>query len=625
MKLSRITFLLLAVILTSAIYWLDHSVESEGVLGHLPKELGIFEFDFESSWSVSSGLVVHLLILFGALGLFIHGMKTMSEGIQKAASSQLRQILTNITSNKWNGIFTGLLTTSMVQSSSATTVLVVSFVNNGILSLKQSVGIIMGANIGTTITGWLIAIFGFVAPIGDYSLILFLIAIAFLFSNKGRVKSWGETFAGLALLFMALELLKAGIPDEITNSSHFDFLQEVSGVGVWSVVLALIIGAVITIVVQSSTAALLITILLCERAIIPYELGLGMVLGGNIGTTITSNIAAIPGNVHAKRAAMAHLLFNIIGAIWMVFLFRWFIVGIDGVVTNVFGLENPRTSGISRAVGLALFHTAFNVINVFVTVWFLDQIVAWVVRLVPKKQGDDDVFHLDYIKAGVLATPELSIIEAKKEVAKFGTITSKMLGFFSKLLVESDKKKKKYYYDKIAKYEEITDRVEVEISNYLAKAAENELSEDTSRRVRGMLAIINDLERIGDIFYHMSLTLNRKEGEKIWFSPEQRKNLIHMIGLVDEAFSIMINNLKADYKTVSFSSALNKENEVNSFRDFLRTEHFENIERQEYNVKSGIFYSDLFYSLEKVGDHIMNVTEAVVGDNVAEELNASQQ
>lgn len=615
MKFSRIILLVLAAIFVAVIGFVDVSAVKEAADPNAPIRYGIFEFDFDSSWSVSSGLVLHLLILLGALGLFIYGMKTMSEGIQKASAGSLRQIITNMTSSKWNGIFTGLLTTTMVQSSSATTVMVVSFVNNGILNLKQSIGIIMGANIGTTVTGWLIAIFGFVTPVGDYSLIIFLIAIAFLFSNKSRIKSWGESLAGLAILFMALELLKAGIPDNTVSFEQFNFLNEVSGVGVWSVVLALIIGAVITIVVQSSTAALLITILLCERAIIPYELGLGMVLGGNIGTTITSNIAAISGNVHAKRAAMAHLVFNVIGAVWMVFVFRWFIAGVDGVVMNVFGMENPQTNGVSRTVGLALFHTSFNVINVFVTVWFLESIAAWVVRLVPKKPGDDEMFHLDYIKAGVLATPELSIIEAKKEVAKFGKITSKMLGFFSKLLVESDRNKKKYYYDKIAKYEEITDRVEVEISNYLAKAAENELSEDTSRRVRGMLAIINDLERIGDIFYHMSLTLNRKEIEKVWFSPEQRKNLIKMIGLVDESFIIMIENLESDYNTVSYVSALAKENEVNDFRDFLRSEHFENIEKQEYNVKSGIFYSDLFYSLEKVGDHIMNVTEAVVGES----------
>jgi phosphate:Na+ symporter len=251
----------------------------------------------------------------------------------------------------------------------------------------------------------------------------------------------------------------------------------------------------------------------------------------------------------------------------------------------------------------------------FLLISFQERIADWVVRLVPKKVSDDEVFHLDYIKAGVLATPELSIIEAKKEVAKFGKITAKMLVFFDKLLVETDKKQKKYLYDKIAKYEEITDRVEVEITNYLAKSAENDLSEETSKRVRGMIAITSDLERIGDVFYHMSLTLYRKETERVWFSPEQRKNLQNMVKLLDEAFAIMIENLRSDYTKVDFTKALEKEHQINAMRDKLRVEHFEHIERQEYNIKSGIFYSDLFYSLEKVGDHIVSVTEAIVDTN----------
>jgi phosphate:Na+ symporter len=578
-------------------------------------KLGIFEFDFEQSWSLSTGLILHILILLGALGFFIFGMKTMSEGIQKATANQLRNSLSKMTTSRSKGMITGILTTSLVQSSSATTVMVVSFVNNGILTLKQSIGIIMGANIGTTITAWLIAIFGFVYPIGDYSLILFLVAITFLFSNRGRIKSWGETVAGLSIFFMAIELLKAGIPVDAENNEQFVFLQEIAGTGVWKVMLAVIIGAVITIVVQSSTAALLVTILLCERAIIPYELGLGMVLGGNIGTTITSNIAAIPGNVHAKRAARAHLLFNVIGAFWVVLTFSWFIQLIDFILVDGVGMAPTKTSPQTRVVGIAAFHTLFNVLNMFLLISFQERIADWVVRLVPKKVSDDEVFHLDYIKAGVLATPELSIIEAKKEVAKFGKITAKMLVFFDKLLVETDKKQKKYLYDKIAKYEEITDRVEVEITNYLAKSAENDLSEETSKRVRGMIAITSDLERIGDVFYHMSLTLYRKETERVWFSPEQRKNLQNMVKLLDEAFAIMIENLRSDYTKVDFTKALEKEHQINAMRDKLRVEHFEHIERQEYNIKSGIFYSDLFYSLEKVGDHIVSVTEAIVDTN----------
>lgn len=598
-------------------HWIHGSEEFVQVFSE--KKYSIFEFDFEQSWSLKSGLIVHLLILLGALGFFIFGMKTMSEGIQKSAANQLRAALGKMTSSSTKGVLTGFLTTALVQSSSATTVMVVSFVNNGLVTMKQSIGIIMGANVGTTITGWIIAIFGFVYPVGDYSLILFLLAITFLFSNRNKIKSWGETVAGLSMFFMAIELLKAGIPEGVADREQFMFLQEIAGSGVWKVILATIIGAVITVVLQSSTAALLVTILLCERAIIPYELGLGMVIGGNIGTTITSNIAAIPGNVHAKRAARAHLLFNVVGAFWMVILFPWFLQLMEYVFVSGFSLRPSAEDSNTRAIGIATFHTAFNVLNLLLMTGFTEPMSKWVIRLVPKRLSDDDVFHLDYIKAGVLATPELSIIEAKKEVAKFGRITSKMLGFFDKLLVETDYKKKKFFYDKIAKYEEITDRVEIEITDYLAKSAENDLSEETSRRVRGMIAITGDLERIGDVFYHMSLTLFRKESEKVWFSPEQRKNLKKMIALLDQAFVIMLENLNADYSKVSYTTAVKTEQEINELRDELRADHFGNLEKQEYNVKSGIFYSDLFYSMEKVGDHIISVTESIVNVNIVGE------
>jgi phosphate:Na+ symporter len=599
--------------------WFKTSFLMESHTAFAPNQYGIFEFDFEQSWSLETGLLTHLLIMLGALGFFIYGMKTMSEGIQKAAANQLRKSLSKMTSSNSKGILTGFLTTALVQSSSATTVMVVSFVNNGLVTMKQSIGIIMGANVGTTITGWLIAIFGFVYPIGDYSLILFLIAITFLFSNRNRIKSWGETLAGLSIFFMAIELLKAGIPENVGDIEQFGFLQEITGTGLWKVVLATIIGAVLTVVVQSSTAALLVTILLCERGIVPYELGLGMVIGGNIGTTITSNIAAIPGNVHAKRAARAHLLFNLIGAFWMALIFPWFIQLLDVFLVKGLSYSPSAQSSTTRAVGIASFHTAFNVLNLALMAPFSATLSKWVIRLVPKKVTDDDVFHLDYIKAGVLATPELSILEAKKEVAKFGRITSKMLGFFDRLLIESDYKNKKFYYDKIAKYEEITDRVEVEITDYLAKVAENDLSDETSKRVRGMIAITGELERIGDVFYHMSLTLYRKESEKVWFSPEQRKNLKKMIGLLENAFGIMLENLNSDQTKISYVSAVEIEQRINDFRDALRLEHFGNLEKQEYNVKSGIFYSDLFYSMEKIGDHIISVTEAIVNENIVGE------
>lgn len=574
-------------------------------------------FSTSRGWSVGNGLIMRILMLLGALGLFIYGMKTMSEGIQKAAGNRLRQILGSMTSNRIKGIFTGFLTTSIVQSSSATTVMVVSFVNAGLLSLRQSIGVIMGANIGTTVTAWLVAYVGFKISMSDYSLPIFLVAIIFLFSNKSQLKSWGEMLAGFAILFIGLEMLKSGVPGASDIGSSLEFIKDWSGTGVGSVLLAVIIGTIITIVVQSSSAAMAVTILLCYQNIIPFEMAAGMVLGENIGTTITANIAATVGNVHAKRAARAHLVFNVFGVVWMVCIFGLFIKLTSYIVEEYMLFPNPTVAeSPSTPVGLAVFHTLFNIMNVLVMVWFVNPIAKLVIKLVPSKGVDDEVFHLDYIKSSIVATPELTIIEAKKEVAKFGKITSRMSHFFAKLLTEHDKKSKKSLYEKIAKYEEITDRVELEITDYLSKAAQNELSETTSRRIRGMMAITNDLERIGDIFYQMSLTHTKKEEGKIWFSPEQRTNIQAMIKLIDEAFVIMIDNLNAEYNKLSIQKAIDKESEINAFRDKLRNQHLENIEKREYNFQSGMIYSDLFYSLEKIGDHIINVSEAVSGKNI---------
>lgn len=573
-------------------------------------------FSTNRGWSLNNGLIMRILMLLGALGLFIYGMKTMSEGIQKAAGNRLRQILGSMTSNRIKGIFTGFLTTSIVQSSSATTVMVVSFVNAGLLNLRQSIGVIMGANIGTTVTAWLVAFFGFKISMSDYSLPIFLVAILLLFSNRSNLKSWGEMLAGFALLFIGLELLKSGVPNKDTIGQSLEFIKDWSGSGIHHVLLAVLIGTFMTIIVQSSSAAMAVTILLCQGGIIPFEMAAGMVLGENIGTTITANLAAIVGNVHAKRAARAHLVFNIFGVIWMVIVFGLFIKMTDTVITEVLKYQSPIENTESTPMALAVFHTLFNIFNVLFMVWFVNPIAKMVTKMVPSKGSDDEIFHLDYIKSNIVATPELTIIEAKKEIAKFGKITSRMSTFFSKLLTEHDKKTKKSLYEKIAKYEEITDRVEVEITDYLSKAAQNELSETTSKRIRGMMAITNDLERIGDIFYQMSITHTKKEENKIWFSPEQRSNIQAMIKLIDEAFIIMIDNLNAEYNKSSIQKAMDKEKEINEFRDKLRNQHLEHIEKREYNFQSGMIYSDLFYSLEKVGDHIINVSEAVSGRNI---------
>lgn len=574
-------------------------------------------FKTERGWTLGKGLIMRILMLLGALALFIYGMKVMSEGIQKAAGQKLRQILGAITKNRLKGIFTGFITTSIIQSSSATTVMVVSFVNAGLLTLKQSIGVIMGANIGTTVTAWIVAFLGFSVSMSDYALPIMLAAIIMLFSNRGSMKSWGEMLVGFAILFIGLELLKSGVPDLKGNVDALGFLNSISGHGTFSVILFVLIGTVVTVLVQSSSAAMAITILLCERGIIPFEMAAGMVLGENIGTTITANLAAIVGNVHAKRAARAHFIFNVFGVVWMVISFYYFIDMIDYLISQNF--LSPREHQASRPIALALFHTIFNILNVLLLVWFTPRIANMVTKMVPSKSSKDEDFSLDYISGGLLSTPELFLLEAQKELAKFGKIASKMSGFMQQLLFEQDKKAKKKLYNKVKKYEEITDRVEVEISRYLSDCAENELSRDSAMRVRGMLAITSELERIGDIFFQMSITLKRKEEEKIWFTPEQRSNVKAMLEAVDGAFQVMIQNLRMQQKDVTIEEAMEKEIALNKLRDKFKLEHLATIEKSEYNVNSGIIYTDLVYSAERVGDHIINVTEALIGENLVGE------
>lgn len=574
-------------------------------------------FTTERGWSIGSGLIMRILMLLGALAFFIYGMKVMSEGIQKAAGEKLRSILAAITKNRFKGIFTGFVTTSIIQSSSATTVMIVSFVNAGLLTLKQSLGVIMGANIGTTVTAWIVAFLGFSISMSDYALPIFLVALVLLFSNKSTTRSWGEMLAGFAILFMGLEMLKNGVPDVKGSVESLDFLNSLSGHGIFSVILFVLIGTIVTIVVQSSSAAMAVTILLCERGIIPFEMAAGMVLGENIGTTITANLAAIVANVHAKRAARAHFLFNVFGVIWMVIAFPLFMELIDYLVS--LNMVSPYESQDSRPVALALFHTMFNVINVMLLVWFTSYIAKIVIWMVPTRSSSDEEFHLDYISAGILVTPELFLLEAQKELAKFGKITSKMSKFVQSLLYEQEKKDKKKLFERIAKYEEITDRVEVEISKYLSDCAENDLSHESTLKVRGMLAITSELERIGDVFYHMSLTIKRREEEKVWFTPEQRENVKTMLLAVDDAFEEMVKNLKSNRKDIDILPALQKEDNINKLRDKFRAEHLSSIESQDFNVKGGIIYSDLIYSCEKVGDHIISVSEALVGKNIVGE------
>jgi len=565
-------------------------------------------FTTERGWTLKTGLIMRILMLFGSLALFIYGMKIMSEGIQKGAGQKLRQILGSITSNKFKGIMTGFLTTSIIQSSSATTVMVVGFVNAGLLNLKQSISVIMGANIGTTVTAWLVAYLGFSISMSDYALPIFLIALLMLFSSNGSLKAWGEMLAGFALLFIGLEMLKNGVPDIKGSVDSMKFLNDLTGHGMFSVIIFVLIGTLVTVVVQSSSAAMAVTILLCERGIIPFEMAAGMVLGENIGTTITANLAAIVANVHAKRAARAHFIFNVFGVIWMVIVFPYYLDLVD-TVTTMLNYPSPKLVQDSRPIALAIFHTGFNIMNVLILVWFTNGIAATVVKMVPSKVDGDEDFRLDYIAGGVLSTPELSLLEGKKEISKFADITSRMSEMFKNLLFEKEKKKKKKIIERIEKYEIITDTLREEIMTYLSRCAEDELSNDSQLKVRAYMAINNDLERIGDIYYQMSLVYQKKEEEKIWFSPEQRNNIKRMLLVLDAAFDTMKMNLTVPENKIDIERAMMNEKAINALRDELRTENDLLLDTEDFNVKSNVVYTDLVFSCERVGDLIINVSK----------------
>lgn len=554
--------------------------------------------------------VLEFLTLLGALGFFIFGMKIMSEGIQKVAGSQMRQVLGGMTVNRIAGVGSGFLTTALVQSSSATTVMIVSFVNAGLLNLRQAIGVIMGANIGTTMTAWFIVILGF-SPwaIYDYALPVLAFGLPMLFLNNKNLNNWGEVIIGFALLFLGLGALKGAL--DVMNIDLLYTLEGLTDMGVLSVVLFLFLGSILTVVLQSSSAALVLTFTLCLNGL-PFELGAATILGENIGTTVTANLASLAGNVSAKRAARAHFIINAIGVLWMLLVFSFFLDGIDWFMRQTFMGTVFATNGNYAVVfGLAIFHTLFNFTNVLILIWLVSPIERVVIRLVPSR--GEDIFHLEYISTGLMGTPELSLLEAYKETSRFSAITAKMNGMLVSLLDETDTKRRRELLDKIKKYEEITDRVEVEISNYLSKLSEGTISMRASGKVRSLLSIAGDLERIGDLYYQMSKRLERKNNNKIYFLPEQRENLKQIFALVDRAFEVMVHNLNTESDKVTLDSAMAVEAEINELRDSLRKKHLKNLEKGVYSIKSGLYYSDLFQFAEKVGDHLINITEAYTG------------
>ncbi|TXB64748.1 Na/Pi cotransporter family protein [Vicingus serpentipes] len=560
--------------------------------------------------------IIEILKLIGALGFFIYGMKIMSEGIQKAAGSGMRKILSTMTKNRYMGVLTGFLVTCLVQSSSASTVMAVSFVNAGLLSLVESAGIMLGANIGTTITGWLVAVLGFKVKMAAMALPLLAFGVPMMFMKKNRTKSIGQFIVGFAILFWGLSELKHSVPDIKNSPEILHFLGDYAHTGFLSNIFFIIVGTILTIVVQSSSASMALTQTLCFSGIIPFEVAAAMILGENIGTTITAELASLPANVHAKRSARIHSMFNIVGVSWAVLLitFTPALDGVRAIAMNWLGSADPMTAE-GAPMGLAIFHTAFNVVNVGIMIWFVPLLVKLAIKSVKSKGEADEEYHLEYISTGIMSTPEMSIMEAQKEIAKFGEVVKRMNGFLKSLIITTDSKEISKTLARVKKYEDITDRIEVDVADYLAKVAEGEMSENSSIRVRGMLRIIGNLERMGDIYYQMSKGIERKNEQKVYFTPEQREKLLNMFELVETALENMVKNLDGHYEDISLTKATELENSINAYRKTIRKEHFESVERGDYNFQSATVYSELFNSLEKIGDHTINVTEGVTGEH----------
>jgi phosphate:Na+ symporter len=583
-------------------------------------KVGIVNKDTGKEWyspkqSVSTerawGLV-KFLILMGALGLFIYGMKVMSDGLQQAAGSKLRNWLRAITSNRLKGVFAGIGITALVQSSSVTSVMTVSFVNAGLLTLRESIGVLLGANIGTTITAWLVLLVGFKVSIDSYSLVFIALIFPMLFISKGKSKAISMSVMGFALLFMGLGFLKASVPELDVDSALVQFFVKYKEPTVLNRIMFVFVGTLITIILQSSSAAMTLTMALVAKGILPFEIASAIILGENIGTTITATLAATVGNVFSKRAARVHMIFNVVGVFWVLLIFPYFLSFVGWLTELFFGDPwNPADPSMANE-GLAILHSAFNVLNVLLLVWFVPQLQKIAELTVKSKGAADEEFRLEFIGGNVVAA-DISIFEAKKETQKFSEITSRMNGFLKKMIGSKDKREFKKMLERIEKYEQITDRYEIEIANFLSKVSSGSMSDKNSEEVRALNSIANDLERIGDMYYQMSINLAKKQEEKIWFSPEQRDGLLVMSTLVEKAFTKMSMNFELPEEKVDLQGAQEIESAINEKRNQLRNFHLESIQEEDYNMRAGLIFNDLFSSYERIGDHIINVSEALAG------------
>ena len=567
--------------------------------------------------------ILQIFTLLGALGMFLYGMNLMSSGLQKAAGERLRSFLSAMTSNPFKGVMTGLGITSIIQSSSATTVMVVSFVNAGLLTLAQAIGVIMGANIGTTVTAWMVSWLGFKADISILAVPLMLFGFLFSNSKKDQRKNLGELIVGFSLLFLGLSFMKDSVPDLRETPQVLDFVSTWSSHCLGSVLLFLAFGTILTLVLQSSSATMAITLIMLSMGWIPFNMACAMVLGENIGTTITANIAASVGNTQAKRAAMSHTIFNVFGVVWALILFKPFLQLVGVITENLFGLPNPAAEGFvvtnstspegtAALYGLSMLHTLFNLTNTLILIWFtkwIAQAVSWIIRA-PKNQ-EKEVFRLKYISAGPLATPELSVEQAFNEIIHFARISKNGATYAQNAINEANTDKFEEYREKLVKYEEISDRIEFEIAAFLNSVSADEISESTSIKIKSMYKIISELESLGDSGETISRILSRMNIHKKRFDVDAIKNLNVMADAVFAAYDVMIENLIVAHKgeLVNISNAYASEDRLNSLRSDFRDAVIENIDNDGKNYQASVYFMDIINTFERMGDFMINVSQ----------------
>ena len=581
--------------------------------------------------------VLQILTLLGCLGMFLFGMSLMSGGLQKMAGEKLRAFMASMTSNRFKCVLTGILVTALVQSSTATTLMLVSFVNAGLLALANAIGVIMGANIGTTVTAWIFALSfgGSSFSLGAISIPLMFFAFICFSSKQTKWKNFGEFLMGFALLFLGLSTLKETSTGILASDAVKNFLRPLTGFGPYyadapmgSVLLFMVIGAAMTLMMQSSAATMALTMALVALGVIPFYMAAAMVLGENIGTTITSNIAASVANVSAKRTARAHMLFNVFGVVWVTAIFPWFLRLIGRIVT-AFGFPNPVLTVFDTADAatrealvaslpyvVATLHTFFNVINTAILIWFIPQIEKIVKLLVPSQEGEKENFRLKYIAGGPLGTAELSVNEAHMEIIDFGRICCKGYGRVREAIKAHMTEAEDDAIAQLVKYEQITDNIEYEIATYLNEVTKGEISDATAAKIKRMYKIIGEMESLGDSGEAISRILTRARHYKQDFDESMRSKIDRMMDLVEVAYQAMMDNLRGSLKAplTDISNATDAEDAINAYRNVLREEHIANLEKATYNYSAGVFYMDIVSELERIGDFIINISQAVYKD-----------